>query len=474
MGATAGQESVQTICDLPGGQAGGGSWNRDGVILLGSLQEGITRVLASGGAVSALTSTHGNGWHILPTLLPDGKHFLYLRSSRDALTDGVYMGSLDTKPEQQNSKRLLASGSAAVYVPGENTNIGQLLFVREGTLFAQRFDSRIPGLTGDPLPLFEGVARFGLWDPFSASENGVLVYVGGEQVSQATWFDGHGKVAGMEHVNDMSAALSPDGTRVAYADGTPPNIWLLDRSRNTSRPLTFGSALSSDPVWSPDGNRIAYIVNAGGAGAEYGLYQKYLNDSRDPELLVKSSAPLQPTDWSRDGRYLIYTQLDPKTKAAIWVLPMNGDRKPYPLLRSEFNEHRATLSPDMRWIAYVSDESGKEEIHVRPFNSSLMPGSPVGSDYLISKDGGWQVRWRRDGKELFYQTADGRIMSVDVTTTPVFRAGLPQVLFQAQPLAFPSFLGVTEDGRRFLVIPQGQATPMPFTVVLNWTSLLRK
>jgi eukaryotic-like serine/threonine-protein kinase len=225
VGGPAGQGSVQTICDLPGGQQiAAGSWNRAGVIVFGGLGGGIMRVSAAGGVPSALTTVSDNERHLLPTLLPDGKHFLYLRSSqRSALTSGVYMGSLDTKPEQQDSRLLLASGIAAVYVPSENPDIGQVLFLREGTLFAQPFDLLIPGLTGEPLPITGGVARVGVWGAFSASENGVLVYVSGESqagetagLNQATWFDRHGKVAGVEQLNFLSGELSPDGTRVVY------------------------------------------------------------------------------------------------------------------------------------------------------------------------------------------------------------------------------------------------------------------
>jgi serine/threonine protein kinase len=472
VGESSEQRSVQTIANVP---VMVGSWSRDGVILFqtsSAESRGIQRVNAAGGPITTVTRPAAGEIHVSPTFLPDGKHFLYLRGSRGET--GIYIGSRDAKPEEQDAKRLLLTPSGAEYVPDGNGDSGFVLFVREGTLFAQGFDPHLLRLNGDPLPVAQGVANVGLWGAFSASDNGVLAYVSGGQGTDTTWFDRHGTTTGVERIGPLPrAALSPDGTRIAYLDGTPLRIWLLERTRNARRPVTRGPAVSSGAVWSWDGNRIAYAVAASGSGIEPGIYEKALNDDRGAELLVTSTTAT-PTDYSADGHYLIYTQSDTETKDDVWALPLNGDRKPFPVLRGEFNERRATLSADSRWIAYVSDESGKEEVSVRPFRPGPDGGFPTGSVFPVSTDGGWQARWRRDGHELFYQTADGRIMSVDVTTNPAFRTGTPRVLFQAQPLAGPTFDGVTTDGAQFLVRLQGTARANPFTVVLNWSEELKQ
>jgi Tol biopolymer transport system component len=191
-------------------------------------------------------------------------------------------------------------------------------------------------------------------------------------------------------------------------------------------------------------------------------------------LLKSTAGDKYATSSSQDGRFLLYTAKDPETKSDLWVLPLQGDRKPIPFLRTKFNEGSGQFSPDGRWIAYTSDESGSDEIYAREFSSGSAQGSwDAGGKWLISKGGGTDPRWRGDGKELFYVASDGKLMAVDISATPIFRAGAPRPLFQLPP----GFIGgdVTADGRRFLIgVPMAQSASVPFTVVLNWQTILKK
>jgi Tol biopolymer transport system component len=271
--------------------------------------------------------------------------------------------------------------------------------------------------------------------------------------------------------------LSPDGEHAAatrYNSGTTLSVvWLLDFSRDISTRFTFGSSASSAGVWSPEGSRIIFTSNRDG---NYNLYEKPASGARDEELLLKSDEEKHPTSWSRDGRFLLYFSLDPKTKADLWILPLEGDKKPFPFLRTDFDERYGRFSPDGRWIAYVSDESGRNEIYVRSFSpDGTAPG--VSGKWQISNDGGNLPRWRGDGRELYYLTSDRKLMAVEVTTNPVFRAGIPKALFQTTvgTTGSLSTWDVSADGKRFLMpAPSAASAQQPFAVVLNWQAALKK
>jgi Tol biopolymer transport system component len=476
---------AETICDLDA-NAQGGSWNRDGVIIFGTANGGLMRVSAAGGSASPLTvldpSRH-EARHILPSFLPDGRHFLYVRLSSTSSTpenNGVHVGSLDAKPEEQSSKLLVATQYGAAYVPTSGGDSGQLLFVRDGTLFAQPFDARRLELSAEPVTVAEQIGSNLGFAFFSVSVSDRLVYRAGSGLgnSQLTWFDRQGKVLSTsgEPGAYVMLALSPDGTRAAATEGDRSSgLWLLDFSRSTRTRFTFGPSAAVDPVWSPDGNRIIFRSGPGGAPD---LYQKLASGVKDEELLLKSTEMKYPTSWSRDGRFLLYTIRETKGRLGLWVLPLEGDRKPWPFLRTEFNERDGQFSPDGHWVAYISDESSRTEIYVRAFSpDSAGAASVAGGKWLISTGGGTAPRWRGDGKELFYLGPDGKLMAVEVTTDPVFRTGTPKVLFQA-PQVLPSivtFWDLAADGKRFLFpAPIAQSEPAPFTVVLNWPSLLKK
>jgi Tol biopolymer transport system component len=485
---------AQTICDLSG-IAIGGSWNRDGVIIFGSygnVGEGVKRVSAAGGTSSPLARPDP-ARHVLdqqyPTFLPDGRHFLYYQQSDIPESNGVFIGSLGSRPEEQGAKRLLATTGGHVYIPSQESGPGQILFMREQTLMAQRFDDKRLELVGEPVPVAEQVGSQGSFGFFSASTNGVLVYRSGghEQYSQAMWFDRQGKgLGGAEEpgVQLYGLALSPDGTRAAvslYRVGqavSNDDIWLLDFARHTNMRFTFGQGNNRLPVWSPDGSQIIFASNRDGGD---NLYQKAASGVKNEELLLKSSYDKFATSWSSEGRFLLYTASDPKTKYDLWVLPMEGDRKPMPFLRTEFNESDGHFSPDMRWIAYVSDESGNNEIYVRRFSQGSGASLETGSKWVVSQGGGVAPRWRRNGKELYYLAPDRKVMVVEIAADTVFHSGTPKPLFPA-PLnpgrlsaPLPLSWDVTSDGNRFLFpTPAVERTPAPFTVVLNWQSGLKK
>jgi eukaryotic-like serine/threonine-protein kinase len=310
---------------------------------------------------------------------------------------------------------------------------------------------------------------------FWASDNGTLAFRGGGRTSlQLTWLDRSGTVSSRagDPAPYFDLALSPDGTRVAslHADAQF-DIWLYEFARGVSTRLTFASSVEGYPLWSPDGNRLVFNSDRGG---HFDLYQKNANGTSDDELLLKSDQDKFPTSWSRDGRFLLFTSFDPKTSRDIWVLPLDGDRKPVPFLRTEFDEREGSFSPDGRWVAYTSRESGRFEVYVRPFSPPGAAGSSsAGGKWQISKAGRAPL-WRGDSKELFYVATDGKVMAIEVAANPAFQAGIPQPLFSLAPGSLNPL--VTSDGKRFLIAaPPQQANPeIPITVLLNWPALLEK
>jgi len=473
-----------TLCEITGIVLGG-SWNRDGVIIFGTVNAGLMRVSANGGPASPLTtldSSRGEILHDFPFFLPDGRHFIYHRTSSKPGNSGVYVGSLDAKSDEQGSKEILSTANDAIYAPPSGAGSGQLLFVRDGALMAQPFDARHFELSGEPITVASHVETFRDGGYFSVSNNDVLVFRSGGGIGpfQPTWFDRQGKILGAvgESGDFLSLSVSPDGKQAAVSRvESNLALWLLDFSRGTSERFTFGSANASVGIWSPDANRIIFSYNRTGI---YDLYQKPASGARDEELLLKTDENKLPTSFSRDGRFLLYTVQNPKTrKAELWVLPLEGDKKPFPFLRTEFNDDYGRFSPNGHLVAYQSDESGRNEIYVRTFTpDSPSATSDTGGKWLISTAGGAVPRWGEDGKELYYVAADGKLMAVEIATNPVFQAGVPKALFQT-PLPPSSAArepwAITPDGKRFLLLALGwQNGQAPFTVVLNWQAGLKK
>jgi Tol biopolymer transport system component/DNA-binding winged helix-turn-helix (wHTH) protein len=480
---------AQTLSDAVDGV---GTWNREGVIVF-THHDALYRVPAEGGApiaVTTLNPANQETAHNLPHFLPDGRHFLYQTVTQGLRNDGIYVGSLDS----HESKRLLDSHWKPAYAPALGGRAGYLLFVQEGNLMAQRFDANHLQLTGEPVPLAEGVTDLSHAAYFSVSANGTLAYRPTSATkSQLTWFDRTGKKLGTSGlpVQDLFPALSPDGKRLAVsraglqsgnsratlsAPSAPADIWVLNLARGDASRVTFDFA-AVRPVWSPDGSRIAFASNREGA---LNLYQKASSGAGSEELLLKSSEDKLPSDWSSDGRFLIYGSVSPKTKFDLWVLPLDGDRKPFPFLQTQFSEGAGSLSPNGQWMAYQSYESGRWEVYVRPFGQSAGRGNQTETDkWLISTEGGIFVRWRGDGKELFYLLPDETmIMAVEVKSgtskgRPTFEAGVPKRLFNVRTYGHSPFT-VTADGQRFLVNTQvEEEKSQPVTVVLNWTALLK-
>jgi Tol biopolymer transport system component len=321
---------------------------------------------------------------------------------------------------------------------------------------------------------------------FSISATGTLVYWSrGDVQNEPTWFDAQGKPLGKlgEPGAYRGLSLSWDGTKAFLARQNPgetSSLWLLDVSRGTS--MRSEVNLASDdrpPLWAADGRSIVFEVE-NQPGQMNDIYEKPLGGTAAATLLMRSNEWKTPSSWSADGRFLLYTVFEGDSKNHLWVLPLGGAAKPFPLHRTEFNEYDAHFSPDGHWVAYVSDESGRSEIYVRPFlpDASGEGVSDTGDKFLISNGGGYSPAWRRDGIELYYVDRDTRLMAVSVTTNPAFQAGVPRFLFQSPTPTSGRFGRIawapSPDGKRFLfLVPEALGEP-PFTVVLNWESLLKK
>jgi eukaryotic-like serine/threonine-protein kinase len=469
----------QTVCTLPA-LAVGGSWSQDGVIVVGSPQGGIMRCPASGGEASVVTQPNPSreeSAHLLPWFLPDGRRFLYLSVSRTAPEkSAIYVHTLDAPPGTTSSTRILAAGFGAAYVPDGERERGYLLFMRDGALFAQAFDPSRLQLTGEAARIAEPVGSFLDGAFFSASRAGALAFRDPDETLQLTWRDRRGNV--LERVAEpgrySGLALAPDETRAVLVQhviraNVDQDLWLLDLRSGRSSRLTFDARLEAWPVWSEDGRRIYFT----GSGAIGSLFEQSISGEQGASLLLESPEHKIPTSISRDGRFLLYaTRSNGSTQGDVWVLPLTGERKPYPLIRRAFDQEQAQFSPDGRWVAYVSNESGRQEVLVRPFAPvSTGDGESTGDSVLVSKSGGTAPRWRADGHELFFITLEGAIASVPVSVRPVLKVGAPTTLFQAPGIA--ADWGVSADGSRFLVMaPERSAASTSISLIFGWQGTL--
>jgi dipeptidyl aminopeptidase/acylaminoacyl peptidase len=353
---------------------------------------------------------------------------------------------------------------------------GYLLFVRDGALLAQAFDPGSRRFRGDPFPVADEVqADFGPGNAdFSTSSNGLIALRGSASTAGArlVWKDREGRDVGvLGEPNDYnSVELSPDGERAAVTIGTTIqglDIWIIERGRGVASRLTFENSADVWPIWSPDGTRIAFTNNRSGV---FNIYVKRADGSGEEERVGPSDLDIGPDDWSFDGTYLIASVNAAETRWDLWTVPMDPAQKATPILNSRTSESSARGSPDGRWLAYHSSESGRREVYVRPLSGS-------GGKYQVSTQGGSDARWSRDGKEVFYLTLQGDLMAVDVTSDPSFRAGMPRKLFHATPprgMEGPQY-AVTPDGQRFLLwMPTGRTSIPPTTVIVNWASAVRK
>jgi dipeptidyl aminopeptidase/acylaminoacyl peptidase len=397
--------------------------------------------------------------------LPDGRHFLYHSVAGNSEQEGIYVGSLDSK----EIKRLISTEASAEY------RQGSLLFVRNDTLMAQPLNLQRLEMVGSAVPVAEDVA-FGFITnraTFSVSENGVLVYqTGGPQGDmRLTWFDRNGKKTGVlgDRSGYGSVSLSADGARAASNKAGAQRgggIWLYDVARGLPTRLTFDRAFERYPVWSPDGSRI--VFSSSKRSGRFELYEKASSGAGTEQLILSSDVDTYATSWSPDGQFILYhTQGEPSLKLS--VLPVSGDRKPRIFLQAETVLRHGQFSPDGRWIAYESHESGKPEVYVAPF-----PGP--GGKRQISVGGGGTPRWRRDGKELFYLAPDRQLMSVEVNGKgEAFEVGAVRPLFRTRAAAPALTYDVTADGQRFLVINSvEEEESSPLTLVVNWNAGLKR
>ena len=457
----------QTICDAPTG--GDGSWSPVGVILFdGAANDILRRVDASGGVSQPVVleagktdGTPGAGW---PEFLPDGKHFLYTVDDPAAAGRMTLMvGELDSTV----SKPLFTTLTQVQYAEP-----GYLLFVRDRTLVAQKFDATSQTLEGDPIPVGEDLALGALgMASFSASRTGVLVFRTGEIAgARLLWLDRSGREAPvLEAPADYrDAAISPDGTRLAYdlVDGGGSDLWIRDLARGVSSRFTYDPAVEQIPEWSPDNRRIIFTSKGKGPGD---LYIKDASGTKDAEPLLVNAEEKYVSDWSPDGRHILIASRTPGQPFDILAMAIDGDKKPFPVVKTTFSETWATFSPDGRYIAYQSNESGRAEVYVHEFPEAV-------HKWQISTQGGTEAFWRADGRELFYRAGE-QVMSVPLAAGAAFSAGVPVPLFKTR-FATPAVRAryrPSPDGQRFLVLGAlAREAEQPASVVLNWTSALAR
>ena len=453
----------------------GGTWTEDGGILFSSgPARPIFRIADTGGKAVPVTRLHApQTGHRFPHILPDRRHILYYATGAPE-SSGVHVANLDGS----EARRLFPADSAAIYA-----SPGHLLFGRQGTLYGVRFDLSTLTIVGSPFSVAERVAlNSGLGRAaLSASPTGLILYresyTGVRQ--QFIWFDRKGREVGrLGEAGDTGPAhpsLSRGGDRVAMtrAQGGNPDVWLLDVTRDRASPFTLDPSTEIYPIWSPDGSRIVFGSNRRGRGG-LELYQKSTATSGRDELLATFDGltTVMPDDWSPDGSFIIFRGLGDLTSGFdLWALALKAPGKPFVVVQTEFEQRDAQFSPNGRWIAYHSDESGRFEVYVQPF---MRPGTRT----LISSGGGAQVRWSRDGKELFYVTLDGRLMAVQIRSSsdgPTLDAGAPVPLFVTRIIGGLPGQGnhrqqyvVSPDGQRFLVHTVVGEETSPITVILNW------
>jgi eukaryotic-like serine/threonine-protein kinase len=452
--------AAQTVCETPVGRSSG-TWNREGVILFESTERPeIYRVAVSGGEpvrLRPVNTASGEIRHSAPQFLPDGRHFIYFVQSERPENAGIYLASLNSTA----GKRLVNSNTNAVYA-GLGRGPGYLLFTRGADLLAQRFDLAKLELTGAPFPVAQrvliGVAGGVSRAAVSASENGVLVYRTRIDTgsTELVWLDRQGKqIAQIGAPADYSnPSLSPDEKKLIVSRmdlrSRTRDLWLFDVASGASSRFTFDPADETNPVWSPDGSRIAFDVVR---NSIIDIYQKEVAGASQPKLLLHSAENHFIHQWSPDGRLLLY-RIGPIT----WALPLEANGKPW----GPFAMENARISPNGRWVAYTSNQSGRSEVYVQSF-------PPSEGKWQVSADGGMEPTWRKDGKELYYISGD-KLVAMDVKTdTPIFQPGVPKPLFAVHLEATTrrSRYEAASNGRRFLVnLPVESSSPL--SVAINW------
>ncbi len=456
-----------------------GVWISPKRILLDSFRASYL-ISPSGGPLERL-----NQIYLWPQMLPDGEHVLYVRWDARA---GRHRARVFRLADFSATKDLIETDSRVLYSPSMVTpGTGYLLYVRGGNLLAQPFDPRSLLVTGEALPVASRIysfAKTGAAD-FSISEKGAIAYQSYVSRSQLVWVDraGHQLAPiGPANISLKSARLSPDGQRLATAiydiERGEQDLWIFDVKTNTGRRLTANPALRDAPVWSPDSRMLAFMHQADGNPPK--IHVRGLGD-KDADEEMPAADFQMPTDWSPDGRFIAFVntgfpRLANETQGDVWVFDLARGRKPIPLQNTRFHEANPAFSPDGKWLAFTSDQSGRPELYVQAFRSGDAPGM-IGERHLVSSAGALAVRWRRDGKELFYLGFDGRVQAVPVRLSSKPDFGPAKALFTISAearAAIHSVLGfdVSADGNRF-VIPVVTSPESPSLVVTqNWEALL--
>ncbi len=464
---------VETICDLPG-IALGGSWNQKGEILFGSQGAGLFRVAVSGGVpemITTLDPAQQEIGHTFPHFLPDGVHFLYVRRSPAPDHGGVYVGSTEDD-RGAAPHRIMAEQHAVTFIPGRWPHPGHLLFVTDAGLSAQSFSTGSFTVSGAPVPIASsvGLSADGTYGYFSAAATGTLAFTPGiHHDRQLTWFDpegGAGEPAG-DLGSSLELALAPNERSVATTSagrgGT--DIHLFDLLQHNKSRLTFRPGAHA-PVWFPDGREIAFADVSGN------LLRKQAAGTADPERLLSSNVPKVPNGFSADGRYLLFTAINPKTKADVFVLSMTGDHKTRPFVATAAQEGQAAFSPDGRFVAYVSNETGQNEVYARSF--------PEGTGHWqISDSGGTDPQWSRDGQTVYFIGPGGTLYAAKTTLNPEFQATPPQMIVAGRFVPSRHYVDnpnydIDSRGRILAITqaPRSRTAPV-FVEIGGWAEKLR-
>jgi serine/threonine protein kinase len=462
---------VTVLADAPNSR--GGSWSANDVIVFAAdYLGGLLKVSAQGGptAPATLIEKTRHDTHRWPWFLPDGKHFIFLATSHtggDTKANGIYFGSVDNTETRQ----IVASDSAAQYASG------YLLYRANTALVAQPFDPQSGTLSGAAVPLFNNLRDdVGVWRSiFAVSQNGLMVYQLGNAASAKSslvWFDRSGKALadfdpGESTIIDVH--LSPDNKRVAFASGT--GIWTLDLERKTKTRITFDPQIVQEPTWSADGKTIMFSARVAKGGGNVEIRSKAADGSGAEKVLIGEQNNYHYPAWSPDGKYLTYIWGEGEKMVSLWIVPVAGGAKPVAIVQppsAQSNIYSYRVSPDSRWVAYVSDESGLQEIYITSF--------PEGKGkWKVSSNGGAYPAWRADGKELFYQNITSDFFACPIAEKgPEVEPGTPQRLFNTTSPGIGISFDVSADGKRLLVNHAEEEAQAPLQLLTNWPAELKK